>query len=76
MSPRLVALALAASLVCLSVASAASPRSCGHLQARPTPANPKDVFRSAEWVCHMTASRSPGASSGADAKPRSTGMPG
>lgn len=61
MSLRTIALALVASLASLATASAASPRACGHLQASPTPANPKDVFRRAEWVCDMPADRSPNA---------------
>lgn len=70
MSPRIFTLALAASLASLSAASAATP-SCGHLKAHPARANPKDVFRRAEWVCDMPAARSPQTSGDHGAKSRS-----
>ncbi|WP_304279902.1 hypothetical protein [Caulobacter segnis] len=66
MSPRIIALALIASLASLATASAAAPRACGHLQAAPAPANPKDVFRRAAWVCDMPADCMPHAVAGVD----------
>lgn len=72
MSSRLLALAIAASLLSAATASAAARTDCGHLQARPASVNPKDVFRRSDWICDMPADCSQGKARAALAMPTAT----